>query len=133
MCFGCADAAPPLRYIITSPPALGTLWLENRFGAIACVVTSETMCEGIGENNIFSYLPAPDVQNFEDSFSYKVDDCVKPRTSHTECFEAASTIWVRTGAFQGTNSQEEEARCAARDPPSRASARRAPTTCWEWM
>ena len=56
------------------------------------------MCVTSGAANMFSYMPYPDIQNFEDGFTYEVDDCKRPRATHSSCTTGKeSHVTVKVG------------------------------------
>ena len=60
-----------------------------------------------GTNNIFSYLPRANLENFRDKFTYSTNDCKLQRPVHNitgqRCTrQRVTTLWFETGAFQGT-------------------------------
>ena len=60
-----------------------------------------------GTNNIFSYLPRANLENFRDSFRYSTNDCKLQRPVHASTGQACTaqrftTLHFETGAFQGT-------------------------------
>lgn len=60
-----------------------------------------------GTNNIFSYLPRANLENFRDSFRYSTNDCKLQRPVHASTGQACTaqrftTLHFETGAFQGS-------------------------------
>jgi hypothetical protein len=77
-----------------------SLWLAGRHW-------TRCRCSVEGTNNIFSYLPRANLENFRDSFRYSTHDCKLPRAVHQSTGQACfaprfTTLHFETGAFQGT-------------------------------